>query len=506
MALPLTVIALLAAASAAEASTFEVTREDDPAPAGCTAADCSLREAVIAANASPGRDTILVEPIVGYDLEIAGQNEDLAQTGDLDSRGRLKIKPSGPGRSSIDAHFLDRGIDAFKRLTLIRLGVTNGDVDTAGGGVRAVARLRIVSATFAMNQAAFDGGAIWERGGSLELIHSDVFGNSTNPTFASGGGVAAEKATIDRSEIVSNDAASCGAASFSSETSTTITRSVIAENDATFGGGALCAFLGTLKVRDSAITNNEAHDGPGGALHLQETTGSISRSTIARNVSTDRGAGIDAVGADLVISRSTIHTNGALDDVNGTGGGISVSGTYRGEGTGVRLANSTVANNDAAAGGGGIYVAHDPGYGDGNVRLAFTTIVGNDGDQDDAGNDIGGGILQGANATFGDVRGSLIALNEANTEPDCAGTVASTGHNLLSDATGCIGLQANDLIEPDPKLGALGTHGGPTETIPLKAASAAINAAGRKGPRTDQRGVRRPQGPRYDIGAFERRR
>ena len=53
----LAAVALLATASAASAVTYRPTRTDDPAPNGCKKKDCSLREAVIAANASgtPGR-------------------------------------------------------------------------------------------------------------------------------------------------------------------------------------------------------------------------------------------------------------------------------------------------------------------------------------------------------------------------------------------------------------------------------------------------------------------
>jgi len=45
-------LALLPGAGPAQAAFYSVTRFDDPAPNGCNAGDCSLREAIIAANAS----------------------------------------------------------------------------------------------------------------------------------------------------------------------------------------------------------------------------------------------------------------------------------------------------------------------------------------------------------------------------------------------------------------------------------------------------------------------
>ncbi|HUD42535.1 MAG TPA: choice-of-anchor Q domain-containing protein [Dokdonella sp.] len=51
---------LLASMADACAATLVVTRGDDPAPGACAAADCSLREALDAAVATPGEDTIVL--------------------------------------------------------------------------------------------------------------------------------------------------------------------------------------------------------------------------------------------------------------------------------------------------------------------------------------------------------------------------------------------------------------------------------------------------------------
>jgi len=49
---------LLLAPAAARAAGYTPTRTDDPPPDGCRPDDCSLREAVIAANAGGGFDFI----------------------------------------------------------------------------------------------------------------------------------------------------------------------------------------------------------------------------------------------------------------------------------------------------------------------------------------------------------------------------------------------------------------------------------------------------------------
>jgi len=70
---------------------------------------------------------------------------------------------------------------------------------------------------------------------------------------------------------------------------------------------------------------------------------------------------------------------------------------------------------------------------------------------------------------------------------------------------GCpAGATCTNLIDADPRLGALGDYGGATETISLLPGSSAIDA-GDDGLclATDQRGVARPQGAHCDIGAYE---
>lgn len=61
MSVPLRLLCLLLASMAdAHAATFIVTRGDDPVPGVCASGDCSLREALDAAVATPGEDTIVL--------------------------------------------------------------------------------------------------------------------------------------------------------------------------------------------------------------------------------------------------------------------------------------------------------------------------------------------------------------------------------------------------------------------------------------------------------------
>jgi len=89
---------VLLGASAAEARTYTVNDRTDHAPDGCTRADCTLREAVIAINARKGPDTIVLPSRKPYKLAIASTGEDKAANGDLDiTSGPLTIVHPGRG-------------------------------------------------------------------------------------------------------------------------------------------------------------------------------------------------------------------------------------------------------------------------------------------------------------------------------------------------------------------------------------------------------------------------
>ena len=96
----------------AYADTFTVTKTADTNDGTCDA-DCSLREAIAAANAAAGADIINV-PAGTYTLTITGRDEEANATGDLDilgSGGDLTITGAGAGATIFDAGEIDRVFD-----------------------------------------------------------------------------------------------------------------------------------------------------------------------------------------------------------------------------------------------------------------------------------------------------------------------------------------------------------------------------------------------------------
>jgi hypothetical protein len=76
----------------------------------------------------------------------------------------------------------------------------------------------------------------------------------------------------------------------------------------------------------------------------------------------------------------------------------------------------------------------------------------------------------------------------------------------VSKTAGCgFTSQPTDKKDIAPKLGALAANGGPTRTLALLPGSPALNQIPAPcAVTTDQRGIHRPQGPKCDIGSFER--
>ena len=95
--------------AAQAATTFKVTRFDDPAPGACTASNCSLREAILAANSNPGTDTIQV-PAGLYTLTIPGE---------LPITDGVVIEKTGSGTAAtVNANGTITGARAFKVSTV----------------------------------------------------------------------------------------------------------------------------------------------------------------------------------------------------------------------------------------------------------------------------------------------------------------------------------------------------------------------------------------------------
>ncbi len=301
----------LAVPAAAGADVFKVTARGDHVPGACTNGDCTLREAVIAANDQAGSDKVKLPSRKPYRLTREfGLGPSEPEEGDLDIDAtavgdKLTLEHPGSGRAIVDATGAeDRAIEADGKVVLRKLTLRDGNANSTGqggGAVSAEGDLRIIASRVMRSAAGDVGGGIFIAGGGLDLRRSVVTGNVSS---GEGGGI-----------FVPDDAGFV------------ITESTLAGNEADQGGGIYTA---------SGVLNNQ-----------------IVGSTLARNVVTEEGGGVFGAGPSLLVQNSTIADNTA----DASGGGI-----YAAPDSGTVLFNATIARNRADAddlgphGGGGAFV------------------------------------------------------------------------------------------------------------------------------------------------------
>ncbi len=229
-------------------------------------------------------------------------------------------------------------------------------------------------------------------------------------------------------------------------------------SDSSFRGGAMYN-QGTLTLTGCTLDENSA--GWGGAIFNLGKL-SLNQCTLVGNktlsaTGTGGGALFNQAGT-MTVNQSTLTGNQSYSNEGGMGGAIYNNGGN------LAINQSTVTENLASSLGGGI-------HSEGGTFLVFNSIV---------------------------------ASNEADSNPDIDGTYTLKGTNFIG---------GNPLLLP------LGNHGGPTQTMPPRPESPAVDAGSDKTDvlippfpdfiptlflfPNDQRGVPRLSGQHVDIGAVE---
>lgn len=524
-----------------EAASLTVTTTEDELNED---GDCSLREAIVAANtdtavdaciAGNGADTIELDANT-YELTITGSDENAGATGDLDITDDVTIQGQSAETTIIDANDIDRVIDIHgsTNVTFSNVTIQGGDAFssrfTQGGGIlNRDGALTLNDVTLLFNQAA-SGGGVFNSNGSLSMQGTDFISNSGGGSDVAGlfnGG----NTVIEDSRFSGNTAFGGGAIENSGLL--TINNTDITGNGSAFDyGGILNNSSGEITISNSVISGNGGGSGTG---ILNEGTAIISETVIQNNTAGGGASGFkDAIGGGIY-NRGTMTVYGSTISGNRLVAEDPNTGILFGAGianySNMTLINSTVSDNitdDQFGGtsglGGGIYNR-------GQLFVNNSTIV------DNVGKDRGGGI---DNVGTVEIANSILARNRTiisddwdeeseegldyqvitthNQTPisqnsDCRGTLISQGYNLVQDSRGCTlaGDALGDIVDVNAQIGMLEDNGGPTPTHALLEGSPAIDTGNPAMPGsnesacqiTDQRGTSRPQGAQCDIGAFE---
>lgn len=280
------------------AATYTVTKIADTNDGLCDA-DCSLREAVSAANATADNDTIEFAALFNTEQTITLSGGQIL----LVNNGSLTINGTGAALLTISGNNTSRifsnPLNSVFNINNLRLTGGNGvGPDNTGRG-----------------------GAIYNNSGSITITNSILTGNKSQT------GGALSSIAADRTA-----------------TTITIVRCIITNNTSQGPGSALQNFSESkLNIRDTTISGNTSNStGLSSALEISGTE-TIANSTISGNLNPfGTGGGIYTTSSSLIIVNTTIVNNSS----NNSGGGIRTLG-----GTSTYLRNTIIANN---SGGGGI--------------------------------------------------------------------------------------------------------------------------------------------------------
>ncbi|MBW1981518.1 MAG: hypothetical protein JRJ12_09865 [Deltaproteobacteria bacterium] len=469
-------------------ATFIVdTTLDDPTKTDCTltSKDCSLRGAISAANATPGKDLIQV-PAGTYTLTNLGTGDDLNATGDLDITDSLTIEGAGYVETVIDGGARDRiiHIPTGTGIGVILYGLTlqNGSAPYGGGIANMGGDLTIKDCIVQENTAVgssigtIGGGILLDNDGMLTITNSFILNNRSG---SAGGGIFVNQGMLNGTDIniMGNEASQDGGGIYMSNGVMTLLRSTIALNTASSGaGGGILTFYptyeGVTSLVNCTVNLNQAKDG--GGLYLSTS-----------------------VPPGMEIRNCSIYGNEASQD----GGGIYYYNNASGE---LIVVNSTIGLNKADRRGGGFYNK------EGIAKMLFTTVTANRADDDDDATGDGGGFFREGGIT--QIKYTILAENQdrGGEAPNCSGSLVIVGNNLVDDPSGCTFAGTGYVITGlSPQLGTYGLHGNITGYYPLARTSPAVNACidcldfFLATVRQDQRGKLRPQAGRCDLGAYE---
>ncbi len=450
----------------AHAATIVVNNLGDVTPPGQCATSgvgsCTLREAILYANAAGGTDTITFGvsgtitlnsrlPGITSNLTINGQGQNII----VDGAGNVRVltvkatsakvtllnftiahgKCSGPGNA---AGITNNGTLNANNLTLSENDGYSGSC--LGGAIQNNGVLTVQNSTFSGNSGLYGAGIYNELDSTLNVSGSQFSGN----LYGTGTGIYnAGNATVAMSSFTGNSTSNLA------------------------NGGAI-RNEGTMKIDQSSLSGNSAHQG--GGIYTTGTL-NLTNSTVSDNTGEAGGGGI--------------YNDGSSSDV-----------------ATLNVTNSTFTQNSAPAGNGGALYNLD-----GTLNVTNSTIWAN--------STIkviqhSGGIYNDGNSVT--LRNTIVANNSGSQCYDYAKSLTADNHNLDDDGT-CN--QATQKSVAAIALGSLIDNGGPTYTLAPQKGSAAIDAgddnvcatrvnspnygAGSK----DQRGVLRPQLYHCDVGAYE---
>jgi len=175
----------LFSAAAARATPYTVDTLIDSNGKG----NCSLRDAINAANGSPASGSTCTTPGTGTDTINFGVSGTISLGSTLPTITDANLTITGPTTSpgiTLDGGSTHEVMDVLSGAThIVNLTIANGNSASVGGGISNHGTLTVTNSTFSGNGAVFGGGILNNNEAALTVTNSTFSGNSASV----GGGI-----------------------------------------------------------------------------------------------------------------------------------------------------------------------------------------------------------------------------------------------------------------------------------------------------------------------------
>ncbi len=474
---------------------------------------CTLRAAVMEANALGGTNTIdlslISDPATPIILDIPGADETAAGSaatgftitsghdaskGDINITSSMSIVGAGPDKTVIE---WDPSVktDPAKGDRVFHIEAVSSNIDVSISGVTIENGVTPPPAVLQTNSDGtyyqferWGGGIAIGPSAAVTLIDPSVSGSESGSGGDEGGGgsggdegessAVVNSVTLSNVRILDNQSGTAGGG-ISNAAPLTLDNALVSGNTGVTNGGGiyndaqLTITNSTIGTMTGFTTPNSA-EGGGGMFDTGMHNTTISQSAIVGN----KGVGGGGISARSLVTMNIVNTTIEGNQATDVGAGITTNGQ-------VSLQNDTIADNSAAndstSGGAGI-------------------------------NAFGSGAYHFVNTVF---QNNLATGSGASASCGCSGSSCKTGvmvtggHNLSDDQT-CSLNGTGDLVNTFTQLQVLAGNGGPTESMALMKGTPAVDAGDNANcPATDQRGNMRPAdgnlrgNMQCDIGSYE---
>ncbi|HVQ40051.1 MAG TPA: choice-of-anchor Q domain-containing protein, partial [Pyrinomonadaceae bacterium] len=314
---------------------------------GCTTGDCTLREAITAANNHSGKDTITFDlPGPGpHTIQLDSQLP--SPDGDVDILNNSGESVTVRGEGADDPYHIF-AIAGVQTVNISGLTITNGSGALPGGTTNT-------------------GGGIYINGATLNLTDCIVSGN----TAQIGGGIySTGTLTLTNSTVSGNSASSNGGGIKNDGGTLNLTNSTVSGNLANEVGGGIFNHSGTLTLTNSTVSGNSGVVFAGGILNKGNGTLNLTNCTVSGNSTNVDGGGIYIEDGSATLTGVTITDNRADNDNNGEGegGGIYTFWDYNPP----LLRSTIVAGNFKGTGSAADDIAYAPVAGTSSYNLIGT--------------------------------------------------------------------------------------------------------------------------------------